>query len=148
MNQENLEDFLETVAPHLGRMTITYLLGEVPGTTVNTTVAPPEPEPAPVEEKKKAVKRKKKKIFRKRHSKVNDTLLTVIGAGTASVKEMKEALSAAGLSPGSLSTGLATLQREGVIVRAGDGLYRIPNLYQAPEAAPEAASDPEPAAAE
>ena len=62
---------------------------------------------------------------RQRTSKVNATLLAALNNGPQSLKEMKAALSNAGMAPSSISTGLAQLQRKNQIERVGDGLYAL-----------------------
>lgn len=62
---------------------------------------------------------------RKRGSKVHDAIISALLQGRGSIKELKAALEADNLSPGSLSTGLATLQREGRVTRTGDGVYGL-----------------------
>jgi hypothetical protein len=66
---------------------------------------------------------KAKRASKLRGSKVNDTILTTIASGSATVKQLKEALEKAGMSAGSLSTGLAALSRSGQIERISDGVY-------------------------
>jgi hypothetical protein len=68
-----------------------------------------------------------------RGSKVNDTIVTALQNGPTTVKELKQALEAAGLSPGSLSTGIAHLQRSGEIERVGEGSYAIFNVPRVAE---------------
>lgn len=68
-----------------------------------------------------------------RGSKVNTTIVNALNEGPRTVKQLKEALEGAGMSPGSLSTGLATLQREGHVHRAGEGLYALTEMKDAAE---------------
>jgi hypothetical protein len=58
-------------------------------------------------------------------SKVNDTIRSALQHGSQSIKELKNALEARGLSPGSLSTGLAQLQSAREVERVGDGVYAL-----------------------
>jgi len=58
-----------------------------------------------------------------RSSKVNDAILARLKEGPASAAPIKEALEKAGLSAGSFSTGIASLQKSGRIVRNGAGEY-------------------------
>jgi hypothetical protein len=144
--------FLREVGPHLGKMTVSHIGDYTPGVTVNRTMeSPPAPttEPAPVAVKKKAKKRKPAKL---RGSKVNDIILATIKhmGGSATVRMLKQALEDAGMSAGSLSTGLAALQKSKAIERVGDGLYADPNRVRFPAAdvdEPAAEPAPEPAAA-
>jgi len=60
-----------------------------------------------------------------RGSKVNDTIIAALQNGPLTAKELKEALEHGGLAAGSLSTGLAMLQKSRVVERVGDGLYGL-----------------------
>jgi hypothetical protein len=60
-----------------------------------------------------------------RGSKVNDTILQALGSGNKTIKELKAALEARELAPGSLSTGLAALQKAALVKRIEDGLYGL-----------------------
>ena len=68
-----------------------------------------------------------------RGSKINTTILNALAGGPKTVKEMKEALEGAGMSAGSLSTGLATLQKAREVERIGDGLYGLVGMKAAAE---------------
>lgn len=73
-----------------------------------------------------AVPRRRKasaQLGRRRGSKVNTTILEAMNGGQASVADLKSALEKAGMSPASLSTGIAALTKAGEIERVGDGLY-------------------------
>ena len=59
-----------------------------------------------------------------RGSKVNDTILETLKAGPSTVAGLKQALEAKGLSAGSLSTGIAALQKNDRI-RRGDNGYEL-----------------------
>jgi predicted HTH transcriptional regulator len=64
--------------------------------------------------------------YKTRVSKVNESILrTMRHSGSATVKELKEALEAVNLSAGSLSTGIAYLTKSGQIARVGEGVYAI-----------------------
>jgi hypothetical protein len=143
--------FLREVGPHLGKMTVSHTGDYTPGVTVNRTMESPpapEPAPAPIAVKKKAKKRKPAKL---RGSKVNDIILATIKhmGGSATVRMLKQALEDAGMSAGSLSTGLAALQKSKAIERTGDGVYADPNREPWPnDDTPESAAPAtEPAAA-
>jgi hypothetical protein len=60
-----------------------------------------------------------------RGSKVNDAILGALAEGTRTIKELKAALEKAGLSAGSISTGLAVLQKANRIERTTDGSYAL-----------------------
>jgi hypothetical protein len=68
-----------------------------------------------------------------RASKVNDTIVSSLQQRAMSAKELKEALESAGLAAGSLSTGLAALQKNRTIERVGEGLYGLVGYRQAAE---------------
>jgi hypothetical protein len=61
----------------------------------------------------------------KRISKVNEAILRVLAKGPQRPPELKAALEEVNLSPGSLSTGLAFLKREGQITSDGEGLWSL-----------------------
>ena len=73
------------------------------------------------------------KVRQLRGSKVNDTILAALHNSTLTVKQLKEALEQADLSPGSLSTGISMLQKSGQIERVGEGLYALAGYKQAAE---------------
>ena len=60
-----------------------------------------------------------------RGSKVNDTILAAMQEAPQTVKALKEALEANGLSAGSLSTGIATLTKAERIERVAEGTYAL-----------------------
>ena len=60
-----------------------------------------------------------------RGSKVNNAILGKLREGRAHSADLRTALADAGLAPGSLSTGLALLQKAGQIKRLGDGVYEL-----------------------
>ena len=61
----------------------------------------------------------------KRGSRVNEAILGALQKGPAPIPSLKAALVDAGMAAGSLSTGLAALQKEGKIKRNDDGLYEL-----------------------
>ena len=61
-----------------------------------------------------------------RGSKVNDAILGALADGSQSTKELKAALVKAGLAAGSLSTGLALLQKSGQVERVDGGFGLVP----------------------
>jgi hypothetical protein len=60
-----------------------------------------------------------------KRSKVNDAIRNRLGSGQATITELKGALETAGMSPASLSTGIAALTKAGEIERVGDGVYGL-----------------------
>ena len=72
----------------------------------------PEEEQAPVKQRRGP-----------RTSKVNDAIVAALKDGARQPNDLKEALQKAGLSPGSLSTGLAALQKSGQVNRDPNGGY-------------------------
>jgi Transcriptional regulator, AbiEi antitoxin len=60
-----------------------------------------------------------------KRSKVNDAIRARLGNGQATLTELKGALETAGMSPASLSTGIAALTKAGEIERVGDGVYGL-----------------------
>lgn len=60
-----------------------------------------------------------------KRSKVNDAIRNRLGSGQATITELKGALETAGMSPASLSTGIAALTKAGEIERIGDGVYGL-----------------------
>jgi predicted Rossmann fold nucleotide-binding protein DprA/Smf involved in DNA uptake len=69
--------------------------------------------------------------LRTRSSKVNDTIIASLQTGPLSAKQLKQGLEDAGLAPGSLSTGLAALQKSGQIARVSEGVYGLVHAYEA-----------------
>ena len=96
-NAEQLARFIEEIGPLVESVLITT-------TPVEGTAAPGRPA---------------------RGSKVNDTIVAALQNGPLTAKELKEALEHGGLAAGSLSTGLAMLQKSRVVERVGDGLYGL-----------------------
>jgi predicted Rossmann fold nucleotide-binding protein DprA/Smf involved in DNA uptake len=66
-----------------------------------------------------------------RGSKVNNTILDALQNSTLTVRQLKEALEHAGMSPGSLSTGIAALTKSGQIERVGEGTYALVGMQRA-----------------
>lgn len=64
-----------------------------------------------------------KKTRRNRGSKVLDVVLNRLNQGEAQSSDMRHALEVEGLSPNSLSTALAVLQKDGRIKRTDGGSY-------------------------
>ena len=62
---------------------------------------------------------------RKRGSKVFEAILDRLSKGEAAAADLRSSLEAAGLSPASLSTGLALLQKNGKIRRSDGGSYTL-----------------------
>ena len=60
-----------------------------------------------------------------KRSKVNDTIRESLRRGPTTVGALKDDLAAAGMSPASLSTGIAALTKSGEIERTGDGEYAL-----------------------
>ena len=60
-----------------------------------------------------------------KRSKVNEAIRNRLGRGQASITDLKDALESAGMSPASLSTGIAALTKTGEISRVGDGVYEL-----------------------
>lgn len=107
-DQKTFLHFLDTVGPVAGQLVV----------TVATDAVQPEWN-AQAEEPKPA------KVRTPRGSKVNDTVLKALGDGPRTVKGLKEALETAGMSAGSLSTGIAALTKAGQIEREAEGVYRL-----------------------
>lgn len=62
---------------------------------------------------------------RKRGSRVFEAILDRLSKGEAAAADLRSSLEAAGLSPASLSTGLALLQKNGKIRRSAEGSYTL-----------------------
>jgi predicted Rossmann fold nucleotide-binding protein DprA/Smf involved in DNA uptake len=101
--------FVDTVGPVAGQLVI--------------TVAPESEASAPQWNEQPA--QKPAKARQRRGSKVNNTVLRALDQGPQSVKALKEALEHAGMSPGSLSTGIAALTKARQIERESEGVYRL-----------------------
>jgi len=122
MNNDDLSHFLLKVAPHLGRVTVTWV-NEIPDrqqTAAPVPEAPEQPQEAPPEPEKAP-----RAPRAKRPSKINAVILKALADGPRRVPELKEALVIAGFSAASLSTGIASLQTSDQICRIDDGKYAI-----------------------
>src|SRR5579864_2074466 len=108
LNRDQFDHFLENVGPLVDRLVVT--VKQIALTESEPVRAAPQRAPAPRP---------------MRGSKVNDTIMATLGAGPQPVKALKEALENANLSPGSLSTGIAALIKDGRIERVGDGVYGV-----------------------
>jgi len=108
LNRDQFDHFLENVGPLVDRLVVT--VKQIALTEFEPVRAAPQKAPAPRP---------------MRGSKVNDTIMATLGAGPQPVKALKEALENANLSPGSLSTGIAALIKDGRIERVGDGVYGV-----------------------
>ena len=113
-NREQFNNFIDNVGPVVGQLVVTVEADQEAEATSG------EPAAAP-------------KARQLRGSKVNDTILAALHNSTLTVKQLKEALEQADLSPGSLSTGIAVLQKSGQIERVGEGLYALAGYKQAAE---------------
>ena len=111
-DQEQFMHFINSVGPVAGQLMVTVTADE-------------EVESAPEQPKPKAEPKVEPKARSIRGSKVNETILAALHNSTLTVKQLKEALEAADLSPGSLSTGIAALQKAGQIERVGEGVYAL-----------------------
>jgi hypothetical protein len=111
-DREQFMHFVDSVGPVAGQLVVTVAADETP---IEVEEAPqPKPRPA-------------------RGSKVNDTILGALHNSTLTVKQLKEALEHAGLSAGSLSTGIAALTKTGEIERVGEGVYALVGYQEAAE---------------
>lgn len=91
--------------------------GELVGATITPIAEPADNTPLAV--------RMPHKTRAVRGSKVNDAILGALADGPQSAKTLKAALEKAGLAGGSLSTGLALLQKAHRVERVGDGSYAM-----------------------
>jgi hypothetical protein len=110
-DREQFTHFIDTVGPVVDRLVVTVKADE-------QSAAPQEP----AREREARTPRAPRAV---RGSKVNTTILQALMEGPKTVKELKGALESANLSSGSLSTGLAVLQRSKQVHRVQDGLYQI-----------------------
>jgi hypothetical protein len=106
LNKDQLVSFVDTAGPLLTKATITVI----------------KDEPDVI----RAIHRVKVKRG-PRGSKVNDAIRSAMKPGPQTVAVLKEALERAGLSAGSLSTGLAVLQKANEVERVGEGVYGLKN---------------------
>ncbi len=109
---DQLAAFINEVGPLVESITITTTPTERP------TAQPAGKKPA---EAKKAPQRV---------SKVNDTIMGAVQNGPVTVKQLKEALEAKHLSASSLSTGIASLTKDGRLTRVAEGIYGLPGSQQ------------------
>jgi len=119
MEADNVANFLLKVAPHLGKVTLTWI-NDIPDRQQPPAPAPEPPQEAPPEPEKAPRAPRAKRL-----SKVNAVILKALADGPRRVPELKEALVAAGFSAASLSTGIASLQTSDQICRVDDGQYAI-----------------------
>jgi hypothetical protein len=111
-DQAQFIHFIDTVGPAMDRLVVTVKSTEQEDAIPDTPIRPAKP----------AVARATRGP---RGSKVNTAILQALMGGSRTVKELKAALEAGNLSPGSLSTGLAVLQRSKQVQRIEDGLYGL-----------------------
>ena len=115
--KEQFLGFIDTVGPLVGVMSI--------------SVTPDDQAPAEAEYNAPPMRTEPKKPRQLRGSKVNAAILEALERSTLTVKQLKEALERAGMSPGSLSTGIAALTKEGEIERVSEGVYALVGMQQA-----------------
>ena len=104
-----LADLLDAIGPYAQSAEITVINGAPKAVTA------PAPKAAP----------KLTGMIRRgpKRSKVNEAIRNAVSGGKASIAALKIALEEAGMSPASLSTGIAALTKSGEIERVGDGEY-------------------------
>ena len=117
-DREQFTHFIDNVGPLVDRVVIS-VTQDTSASQADLASGQPEYVRKPV---RKGIVPKARKL---RGSKVNSTILEAMEGGPKTVKELKDALEAADLAAGSLSTGLATLQRSGEVERVGEGLYGL-----------------------
>jgi hypothetical protein len=110
-DREQFTHFIDTVGPVVDRLVVTVKADEQSAETI-----PQAPMRAP---------QVARSTRGPRGSKVNTTILQTLMEGPKTVKELKGALEGANLSSGSLSTGLAVLQRSKQVHRVQDGVYAL-----------------------
>jgi hypothetical protein len=108
-NKEAFVEFVDKVGPVVGRMEVV-----VSNPNATTATAPKKAPPL-------------------RGSKVNDTILAALHNSTLTTRQLKDALENAGLSAGSLSTGIAALTATKQIERIGEGVYALAGYREAAE---------------
>jgi hypothetical protein len=119
-DRDQFINFVETIGPAVERLVVTVQAEEQPAAE------------SPMMQRAQARQATFKTTRRgPRGSKVNTTILETLRGGNRTVKELKTALGDAGLSPGSLSTGLAALQRSKEVERIEDGLYGLAMAHAA-----------------
>jgi hypothetical protein len=111
-DREQFVHFIDTVGPVVDRLVVTVKADEVPADNI-----------APAPSTVRAPSARATRV--PRGSKVNTTILQALMEGPKAVKDLKEALERANLSSGSLSTGLAVLQRSKQVHRVQDGVYGL-----------------------
>jgi predicted Rossmann fold nucleotide-binding protein DprA/Smf involved in DNA uptake len=114
-DQKQFLHFIDTVGPVAGQLLVTVTAEE------QADAAPEWREPARHEPNRRGP----------RGSKVNNTILDALQSSTLTVRQLKEALEHAGMSPGSLSTGIASLTKSGQIERVGEGTYALVGMQRA-----------------
>jgi predicted Rossmann fold nucleotide-binding protein DprA/Smf involved in DNA uptake len=114
-DQKQFLHFMDTVGPVAGQLLV--------------TVAPEESAAVPPEWREP--ERREPNRRGPRGSKVNNTILEALQNSTLTVRQLKEALEHAGMSPGSLSTGIAALTKSGQIERVGEGTYALVGMQRA-----------------
>ena len=110
---EQLAAFINVVGPLVESVTITTT--QIDRAEAIHKMHPPAKKSAPV---------------KARVSKVNDTIMGAVQNGPVTVKQLKEALEAKHLSASSLSTGIASLTKDGKLTRVAEGLYGLPGSQQ------------------
>ena len=125
------------IAKVADRMMLADLLDAIEGYATSVEVSVTNNAPAPASAPKPAVMAAPKTISKStpkkvrgaqrnpKRSKVNDAIRTAVSGGKASIAALKIALEEAGMSPASLSTGIAALTKSGEIERVGDGEYAL-----------------------
>jgi predicted Rossmann fold nucleotide-binding protein DprA/Smf involved in DNA uptake len=109
-DREQFQHFVDNIGPLVPSVVI-KVTGDVVGAD---EAAPPKEAPKPA-----------RATRAKRVSKVNTAIENALQTGPKSARDLKQALEDAHLSPGSVSTGLAQLQKSGQVERLGGGLYGL-----------------------
>ena len=117
LNEDTLIEFLKSVGPHVGPMQISAFKEPPVEDSAEHIHVPHPPKGNGAKPKVEAKSRKP------RESKVNNTILAALDSGDKSVGELKDALVSANLAPGSASTSLSMLQKDGMIKKLGGGMY-------------------------
>jgi hypothetical protein len=139
-DQNTFLKFLDLIGPTVENVIVSVLKEEARGMLATETLMP-----APPFSQRARKVATRKTSYRRRGSRVNDTVVKALGEGASTVKHLKQALEAQGLAPGSLSTSLAALAKQGTVERVGEGLYALTAMKAAHEA-PEASEAPPEAA--
>ena len=103
------------LVPHLGLISSPKIEKVIDKTGLDTGV---ELDPSAMRGRGQVVRTKRK-------SKVIEIILDMVGHGHASASDLRGALSRAGMSESSLSTGLSILQKSGQIKRGDNGEYYL-----------------------